>query len=117
MIFYFCINVGSLSSIATTEMELHIGFWSAYLLPMCMFLVGFVVLIVGKRYYVVRPPKGSIIVHAFKAMFIGLFYGKGKMEAAKPSYREEYGGKYTTPWDDHFIEEIKRALVACRVFV
>jgi POT family proton-dependent oligopeptide transporter len=38
-------------------------------------------------------------------------------EAAKPSYQEEYGRKHKTPWNDLFIEEIKRALVACRVFV
>ncbi|KAI9812581.1 MAG: peptide transporter ptr2 [Pycnora praestabilis] len=116
MIFYLCINVGSLSSIATTEMELHIGYWSAYLLPFLMFIVGVVVLVVGKKYYIVRPPKGSIIVHAFRAMWIGLM-NKGKMDAAKPSYQEEYGNKYKTPWNDLFIEEIKRALVACRVFV
>jgi len=42
---------------------------------------------------------------------------KGRMDAAKPSYQEEYGRKYKTPWNDLFIDEIKRALVACRVFV
>ncbi|KAI9763596.1 MAG: peptide transporter ptr2 [Geoglossum simile] len=116
MIFYLCINIGSLSAIATTELELHIDFWAAYLLPTLMFLVGFVVVIAGKKYYVVRPPKGSIIIHAFKAMWIGLV-NKGNMNAAKPSYQQEYGGKHKTPWNDQFIEEIKRALVACKVFV
>jgi POT family proton-dependent oligopeptide transporter len=28
MIFYMCINVGSLSSIATTELEQHVDFWA-----------------------------------------------------------------------------------------
>ncbi|KAI9753981.1 MAG: hypothetical protein M4579_004911 [Chaenotheca gracillima] len=116
MIFYLCINVGSLSAIATTEMELHIGFWSAYLLPLCMFLIGFVVLILGRKNYVVRPPRGSVIAHAFKVMCIGLL-SKGNLNAAKPSYQEEYGRKYRTPWDDLFIDEIRRALVACKVFV
>ncbi|KAI9738789.1 MAG: peptide transporter ptr2 [Cirrosporium novae-zelandiae] len=116
LVFYLCINVGSLSSIATTEMELHIGFWSAYLLPMCMFFVGFGVLLLGKRFYIVRPPQGSIMGKAFRSMWIGAM-NKFDMNAAKPSYQEEYGRKYDTPWDDHFIEEMKRALVACRVFV
>jgi len=49
-------------------------------------------------------------------MWIGLM-SKGKMDAARPSYQEEYGRKYNTPWDDLFVDEIKRALVACRVFV
>ncbi|KAI9820420.1 MAG: peptide transporter ptr2 [Thelocarpon impressellum] len=116
MIFYLCINVGSLSSIATTELELHIGFWSAYLLPMLMFFVGFGVLVAGRKKYVVRPPKGSVIIHAFRAMWIGAT-NKFNMDAAKPSYQEEYGRKSATPWNDLFVEEIKRALVACKVFV
>jgi len=117
MIFYLCINVGSLSSIATTELELHVGFWSAYLLPVIMFIVGLLVLVAGKKFYIVRPPKGSVIIHAFKAMWIGLM-NKGNMNAARPSYQEETPSRrYITPWNDLFIDEIKRALVACRVFV
>lgn len=131
-----CINAGSLSAIATTEMEQRTGFWTAFLLCLCMFMVGILVLIAGKKYYVVRPPKGSVIPNAFKALWIGL-YNKGNMgkseslsentitsdndsisiDAAKPSYQEEYGRKYTTPWNDLFIDELKRGLVACRVFV
>ena len=66
--FYLCINLGSLSSIATTEMEKNTGFWTAFLLCLLMFCVGIVVLIAGKKYYVVRPPKGSVIVLAFRAI-------------------------------------------------
>lgn len=116
MIFYLCINVGSLSSIATTEMELHIDFWAAYLLPLCMFIVGFIVLLVGKNCYVQRPPRGSVIFHAFKAMWIGLNH-KFNMDAAKPSFQNRHGSSCTIQWDDQFVLEIKRALTACRVFV
>ena len=49
-------------------------------------------------------------------MWIGLM-SRGVMDAAKPSYQQEYGHRYKTPWNDLFIDEIKRALVACRVFV
>lgn len=38
-------------------------------------------------------------------------------DAAKPSYQEEYGRKYKTPWNDLFVDELKRGLIACRVFV
>ncbi|TKA52391.1 hypothetical protein B0A49_10108 [Cryomyces minteri] len=116
MIFYLCINVGSLSSIATTELEKNVGFWSAYLLPLLMFIVGFGVLIAGKKKYIVRPPKGSVIAHCFKALWIAV-RNKGNLNVAKPSYQEEYGHKYKTPWNDLFIEELKRALVACKVFI
>ncbi|KAK2861414.1 hypothetical protein FQN49_004219 [Arthroderma sp. PD_2] len=115
MIFYMCINIGSLAAIATTELELHIGFWSAYLLPLCMFLVGFIVLIVGRKLYIVRPPKGSIFLRAFKVILIGL-KNRGNLDAARSSYQRAHGGR-VFPWDDQFVEEIRRALVACRVFI
>ncbi|KAI5841498.1 MFS peptide transporter, partial [Morchella snyderi] len=117
MIFYMCINVGSLSSIATTELEQHVDFWAAYLLPFLVFFVGVGALLLGRRYYVVRPPQGSVITDAFKAMWTGLRHGRGNMDAAKSAYREEYGVTQALPWTDLFVEELKRALVACRVFI
>lgn len=59
-------------------MEQRTGFWTAYLLCFLMFAVGLVVVVVGKRYYVVRPPRGSVIINAFRAMWIGLL-NKGRM--------------------------------------
>ncbi|CAI4597260.1 AIC_G0034240.mRNA.1.CDS.1 [Saccharomyces cerevisiae] len=49
MFFYFMINVGSLSLMATTELEYHKGFWAAYLLPFCFFWIAVVTLIFGKK--------------------------------------------------------------------
>ncbi|RAH70165.1 peptide MFS transporter [Aspergillus aculeatinus CBS 121060] len=115
MIFYACINIGSLSLIATPYMEKYIGFWSGYLLCLCMFAVGTGVLIFGRKFYVVRPPQGSIITDAFKAL--GIMIVNRNMDAAKPSWQATNGGnRPDLPWDDHFIDELKRALVACRVF-
>lgn len=116
MIFYLCINLGCLSPIATTEMEQSTGFWTAYLLCLCFFVLGVAILIAGERYYVIHPPKGSIIINAFRAMWIGLRNG-GNMETAKPSYRDERGRKYQRLWDDLYIDELKRGLAACRVFL
>lgn len=117
MIFYLMINIGSLSSIATTELEANVGFWAAYLLPFCMFVIGFGVLVAGKNQYVVRPPKGSVIPQAFKIMWIGIM-NKGNLDAAKPEYQGELGShRYNIKWDSLFVEELKRALVACRVFL
>jgi len=114
MIFYGCINVGSLSLLATPYMEKFIGFWSAYLLCLCMFMVGTLVVILGRKFYVVRPPQGSIITDAFRALFIMI--KNRDMDAPKPSWQTERHGSSAVTWDDHFIDELKRALVACRVF-
>jgi proton-dependent oligopeptide transporter, POT family len=116
MIFYLCINIGSLSSIATTEMELHIGFWSAFLLALCMFIVGFIVLVLGKKKYVMRPPQGSVIAHSMRALIMAIRSKRG-LDGAKPSVRENLGLSHDVPWDDTFVEELKRALVACKVFL
>lgn len=40
LIFYWCINIGSLSLLATPYMERDVGFWSAYLMCLCVFMVG-----------------------------------------------------------------------------
>ena len=116
MIFYFSINVGSLSLVATVFMEKYTGYWTVNLLGLLFFLIGFGTLVFGKKYYVTRPPQGSVLPHAFKAMWIGLVNGR-TMEAAKPSYQAAHGQKYATPWNDMFIDELRRALVACKVFL
>ena len=115
MIFYWCINLGSLSLIATTYMEKDIGFWSVYLLCFCMFILGTVVLILGKKKYVVRPPQGSVITDAFKA--VGTMIRYRNRDAPKQSWLNQHGINKTVKWDDHFVDELKRALIACAVFV
>ncbi|MCJ1443525.1 MAG: hypothetical protein MMC23_004023 [Stictis urceolatum] len=115
MIFYTCINVGALSLLATPYMEKYIGFWSAFLLALCMFAVGVTVLIFGRKFYVVRPPQGGIITDAFKAIWV--MVKARNMDAAKPSHQAQIGSGRSLPWNDHFIDELKRALIAMRVFV
>ena len=46
-----------------------------------------------------------------------LFATDNVAEAAKPSYQDELGRKYRTSWDDIYIDELKRGLAACRVFL
>ncbi|EOD49872.1 mfs peptide transporter [Neofusicoccum parvum] len=115
MVFYMCINIGSLSAIATSTMELRIGFWAAYLLPLCMFVVGFVLIVMGKNKYVIRPPSGSVIANSFKALYIAIL-NQGDLDAAKPSLQRSYRIQRNIQWDDAFVEELKRALLACKVF-
>ena len=113
MVFYLSINIGSLSSIATTELELNVGFWSAYLLPLATFIIGFLILIAGKGRYVVRPPKGSVIPQSMRIIWIGLT-SRGGLEAAKPSPQGRLRSGRTVPWDCTFVDEVKTALAACK---
>jgi dipeptide/tripeptide permease len=115
MIFYLCINIGSLSGIITTSMEHKTGFWSAYLLALCFFVLGVVVLILGRKMYIVKPPRGSVIGDSFKVLFVA-FESKRGLDIAKPSNRLALGLS-RVPWDDEFVDEVKKALSACKVLV
>lgn len=105
MIFYLCINVGSLSSVLTTNMELHIGFWSAYLLCLVVFLVGLTILLLGKRNYVLHPPTGSVIPKALRLCWTAS-RNNFTLPTISSSVKEET-----------FIQEVRTALQACRVFL
>jgi proton-dependent oligopeptide transporter, POT family len=80
-----------------------------------VFCVGLLTLILGKKQYVVRPPKGSVVTNAFKAIWIMI--KNRDTNAPKPSYQIQNGGAPTSAWDDHFIDELKRALIGCKVFL
>ncbi|KAK9474807.1 POT family-domain-containing protein [Dipodascopsis tothii] len=115
MVFYLCINVGSLSAIATTELEQHVGFWAAYLLPFLFFFVGIVALFIGRKRYVKKTPTGSVVPRAFKIIFIGVA-NKFSFDKAKPSVRAQQGLS-PVDWTDLFVDEVSRAIKACKVFV
>ncbi|KAJ1911323.1 peptide transporter ptr2 [Mycoemilia scoparia] len=127
--FYWSINVGSLSSIATTELELNVDFWPAYLLPTLMFIFCIGIFAIGKKKYVVTPPTGSILIlvsRAYKAAFTEFRKAKKEgsvitkngqpiywMDYAKPSY----GRVQTNDWNDTLIDELRRTLKACKIFL
>ncbi|KJX99269.1 MFS peptide transporter Ptr2 like protein [Zymoseptoria brevis] len=114
MMFYACINIGCLSLLATPFMEKYKGFWTAYLMCFIMFSLGVVVLILCRGKYIDRPPQGRVITDSFKA--IGMMIANRNTNAAKPSWRAANGKTKAVPWNDHFVEELKRALRACKVF-
>ncbi|KAJ7468253.1 putative MFS peptide transporter [Mycena galericulata] len=114
-IFYWCTNMGSLSGVATTLMERYIDFWAAFLLPFCSLWVALAVLLLGRSKFVKLPAKGTILPQALKAFWLGI-RGGFKMDAALPA-AHTLKQQRTVPWDDTFIEELKRGLLACRVFL
>jgi POT family proton-dependent oligopeptide transporter len=110
-----CINVGSMSTLLTTALEAKVGFWSAYLLPLLIFGIGFFLLVSQRRTYIDRPPHGSVVLHAFRIIWIGVRSGFNLDAAKSNSQRAEYG--ILVPWSDDFVEEIKIGLASCRVFL
>ncbi|WDK09665.1 POT family protein [Colletotrichum graminicola] len=110
---YRLINIGSSSMLLATWIEYEVGFWATFLMALGFYVAALGVLVAGRNTYVMVPPRGSDIPRAFKAVWVGMKHWD--MDKAKPSYLAQHGNA-SVPWNDHFIEEIKVALVACRVF-
>ena len=68
-----------------------------------------------RKSYIDRPPRGSVVLHAFKIIWIGLRSGY-KLDAAKSSFQRTER-RFTVSWSDEFVDEIKIALASCRVFL
>lgn len=115
--FYWGINIGSLSAIATTELEKNVGFWPAYLLPTLMFIPCIIVVVMGRKQYVLNPPRGSVFVEAGRLFYLS-WKVQGGLDACKPSNlaRERPELLERVTWDDIFVDELKRTLKACVVF-
>ncbi|CAE7208615.1 unnamed protein product [Rhizoctonia solani] len=146
MYFYLMINIGSLSSIATTEVELHIGYWLSYLIPTIMYLIVPFVLFCGRNLYIKYPPRGSIHLEAFQVLrrvykdvwswnpaeTVRRMRNPTKWDRARPSQlglvnvtrengeqlsKEEKKRMGLPTWDDTFVDEMKRTMNAIKVFI
>jgi POT family proton-dependent oligopeptide transporter len=137
--FYMMINCGSLLSLTTTFAEKHVGFWLAYALPTFVFCAIPPVLMWGNKRYYKTPPRGSVLVETWRVFRLAArgrwtinpvqlwrnFTNPNFWEQAKPShYQGKEGGERTNgaggvpaviTWDDQFVDEVMRALKACKV--
>lgn len=112
MFFYLMINIGSMSVIATTELEAHVGFWAAYLLPLCFFVIALVALFLGKNMYVKVPVSDKVIAKSFKVTWLAVT-NRFNFDAARPSLHPEAG----FAWSEKFVDEVIRSVYACKVFL
>ncbi|KAJ2556204.1 peptide transporter ptr2 [Coemansia sp. RSA 1878] len=127
--FYWAINVGGLSAIATTELESNVDFWAAYLLPTLMCFFCLVAFVLGRKKYVIVKPNGSIIVKSYRVIVAGIHnYRKAKaenclvmdeegkpvgwMDYAKPSVSQDV----SHDWTDKFVDELRTAVRSCKIF-
>lgn len=113
--YYWSINVGGLAGLATTELELHVGFWAAYLLPTCALSLSAAVLYLGRTRFVAVPAQSSALPDAMLVLWLGARAGFS-LDAAKPHHQRMKHSR-TTTWDDDFVEQVKMALAACRMML
>ncbi|GKT55655.1 oligopeptide transporter [Colletotrichum tofieldiae] len=111
--YYWCINVGGLSGLATTALELHVGFWAAFLLPLCALSLSAAVLILGRGRMTISPAQPSAIPNALRAMWLAVCAGFS-LDKARPAHQQvEHARKVA--WTDVFVDELQTALEACRI--
>ncbi|KAJ7702660.1 peptide/h+ symporter protein [Mycena rosella] len=129
--FYMAINLGSVGAISASFLARDNGFWVAYLVPTCVFAVVPLVLYGCRKYYVITPPRGSILLETFRVVCVCLrerwswnpiatyrnITRAGFWDPAKPSSYNagEVPAKIT--WDDEFVGEVHRTMEACKVFL
>lgn len=86
-----------------------------------MFLTAPIVLLMNKKNYKLSPPTGSVL-----SKFIRMFWYVGKegksfrklnWELAKPSNVEPDSRPFWMTYDDAWVDEVRRGLMACKVFL
>ncbi|KAJ5519177.1 oligopeptide transporter, partial [Penicillium expansum] len=112
-VFYWFTNIGSLSLIASTYLEKEVGFWAAYLLPLCSVGVPIPLLLFWQKSFAKLAPDGNFLPQAGKVLVYSA-RERFRLDAAKPAFQAE---KYrrTVSWDNLFVLEIRRGLKACKV--
>ncbi|KAK6856238.1 hypothetical protein PG990_000736 [Apiospora arundinis] len=120
--FYFAINVGAVvGQVSMVFVEKYHSFWLAFFLPTILFLFAPLVLWSNRKHYRLTPPTGSVL-SKFLRMFSytvkkspSIF--KINWELAKPSNVPPEQRPEWMTYDDAWVDEVRRGLLACRVFL
>ncbi|KAF8076961.1 peptide/h+ symporter protein [Lyophyllum atratum] len=129
--FYAAINLGSCGAISASFLARDNGYWVAFLVPTCLFMLVPLVLLVGKKHYVQTPPRGSILIETCRVIgfALGPRWSMNPLtvirnikrddfwDPARPSYYGEGQVPAKITWDDEFVGEVGRTLNACTVFL
>ncbi|KAL6809751.1 PTR2 domain-containing protein [Trichoderma sp. SZMC 28015] len=110
---YWLTNIASLSLVASTYLEKLVGFWAAYLLPLCTVWTLVPLLLVFHKSFVKLRPQANVLPQASRVIMCSARH-RFKWEAATAVYQSENYGRQVD-WDDRFVFEIKRGLQACKV--
>ena len=122
--FYMLVNVGAFFALATTYAEKRIGYWLAYLAPAIIYFLLPILLIFGYKRTIKVKPGGNDLANVMNILGIAIkkngFWRigrKGYLDVAKPSHMAATGQPVTTKWNDKFVDDVKRTLVACQVSI
>ena len=120
--FYFAINVGAtVGQVCMVFVEKYHSFWLAFLLPTILFLLCPIVLALNKKKYHLTPPTGSVLTKFFKLFWYTKKNSpsvlKMDWEVSKPSNVPVENRPGWMTYDDAWVDEVRRGLMACKVFL
>ncbi|KAK8034608.1 POT family-domain-containing protein [Apiospora rasikravindrae] len=106
--FYFAINIGAVvGQVSMVFVEKYHSFWLAFFLPTILFLFAPLVLYTNRKHYHLTPPPGRKSPSVFKINW----------DTAKPSNVPVDQRPTWMIYDDAWVDEVRRGLLACKVFL
>lgn len=124
--FYLMVNIGGFVNVGTSYSAKYVGWWLAFGIPLILYLPLPALLWYLKSKLRILPPGGSDLGNVFKILGIcfrrgglrKIFSRKGGFfEAAKPSVIATSGRPIDVPWNDVFVDDVKRAFQATGMFM
>jgi POT family proton-dependent oligopeptide transporter len=93
---------------------------AAFAIPTFTFLLAPVVLGWNKKHYRLSPPTGSVLSKFFRLFMFARKHSKGwhlNWESVKPSNVPVDQRPHWMTYDDAWVDEVRRGLMACKVFL
>ena len=100
-------------------------------MTVCSLFVAAILLVLGKKvlseclwsslcqllitFPVRPPPEGNILPRVSKVLLSASRHGFS-LEATEPAHQREAYGK-EVPWESHFVAEVRRGIIACKVLL
>ncbi|KAH7400404.1 peptide transporter-like protein [Cadophora sp. MPI-SDFR-AT-0126] len=124
--FYLMVNIGGFVNVGTSYSAKYVGWWLAFGIPLILYLPLPAMLWYLKNKLRILPPGGSDLPNVFRILGIcfrrgglkKIFSKKGGFfESAKPSVIAASGRPIDVPWNDVFVDDVKRAFQATGMFM
>ncbi|KAL4883585.1 POT family-domain-containing protein [Aspergillus karnatakaensis] len=119
--FYWAVNIGALSPLITVNVETHVSFWLAYLIPLIVIVIVAALFLCSNKLFLKTSPQGSPIVDAARTVHIAL--AERSFEKAKPSALREQGRleRYAfanrADYTDYSVDKVRSGVTACKLFL
>jgi len=111
---YWALNIGAISGIATTFLELYFGFWAAFLLPLCGLWIAPAILFTGRKAFVCITPEENVLLNKCRALSQLV---KRRIQRKRKGSALEAPEAIAEAENDEDMESVKQALYSCRVLL